>query len=233
MDTESNRVLWRDTLGAKAGDLIGLREQITAHLRQGFFPLFAASTVKETSSAPRNPEAYDLFLCASAVSRDPQPNKQALAMLKRAVALDPAYAPASQWASVVEADLRLRQGKLAEASALLRKLSDVQEVRLMEPCLEGRPLREEDPIQRRSEAELLAERDPEPKYFFAARAAYCGNTGLALRLLRLSIQGNFLASPAMDRDPLLEKIRNTPEFAAIRALAVEKQKPFAARRGGH
>ena len=94
MDTESNRVLWRDTLGAKAGDLIGLREQITAHLRQGLFPVFTASSVKETSSAPSNPEAYDLFLRASALSRDPHPNKQALAMLARAVKLDPSYAPA-------------------------------------------------------------------------------------------------------------------------------------------
>lgn len=368
IDTESNRVLWRDTIGAKAGDLIGLREQITAHLRQGLFPIFAASTVKENSSAPRNPEAYDLYLRASAISRDPQPNKQAIAMLTRAVALDPAYAPAwnalgrreyydgsysdgglaaieraraaheralqidpnftdaaaplvvmrveagdltgalddasrilrlrpdsarahftlgyvlrytgalgdaarecdqaltldpkdpgwrscslafvllgnyehamdyirldggSQWAAHMEADLRLRQGKLAETMALLRRLPEVEGIRPLEPCLEGRPLRDDDPLLRRMEERLLADRDPEPKYLFAARAAYCGNTGLALRLLRRSVEGNYLAFPAMDRDPLLAKIRNTPEFAEIRALAIEKQKQLAARRGGH
>ena len=74
------------------------------------------------------------------------------------------------------------------------------------------------------EERLLGDRDPEPKYVFAARAAYCGNTGLALRLLRRSVEDNYLAFPAMDRDPLLAKVRNTPEFAEIRALAIEKQK---------
>ncbi|HLN57274.1 MAG TPA: serine/threonine-protein kinase, partial [Thermoanaerobaculia bacterium] len=38
IDTESNRLLWRDTLGVAASDLIGLRSEITAHLRQGLFP---------------------------------------------------------------------------------------------------------------------------------------------------------------------------------------------------
>src|SRR5262249_31663305 len=46
------------------------------------------------ASAPRNPEAYDLYLRASAISRDPLPNKEALAMLERAAALDPSFAPA-------------------------------------------------------------------------------------------------------------------------------------------
>jgi predicted Ser/Thr protein kinase len=42
------------------------------------------------------------------------------------------------------------------------------------------------------------------------------------------VEGNYLAFPAMDRDPLLAKVRNTPEFAEIRALAIEKQKPLIA-----
>ncbi|HEX5854109.1 MAG TPA: hypothetical protein VFZ57_00700, partial [Thermoanaerobaculia bacterium] len=366
MDTESNRVLWRDTLAAKAGDLIGLREQITARLRQGLFPIFAGSSVKETSSAPKNPEAYDLFLRASAISRDPQPNKEALAMLARAVTLDPSYAPAwnalgkreyydanysdggtaaierarsaheralqidpnltdaaanlvvmrvdagdlagglddasrllrqrpdsprvhftlgyvlrysgaladsarecdaalaldrkdpslrscslalillgnyehamdfirldggSQWARLVEADLRVRQGKPAEALALLTKLTQVEVLRPLKPCLEGRPLSDDDPVLRQLEAGLMADRDPEPKYFAGGRMAYCGNSGSALRLLRKSVEDNYLAVPAMDRDPLLAKVRDMPEFGQIRALAIEKQKQLAARRG--
>ena len=365
VDTESNRVLWRDTLGAKAGDLIALREQITAHLRQGLFPIFSASAVKETSSAPKNPEAYDLFLRASALSRDPQPNKEAIAMLNRAVALDPAYASAwsaiakreyydgsysdgglaaferaraaderalqidpnfteaaahlvilrveasdlagamddasrilrlrpdsarahftlayvlrysgalseaarecdaalaldpkdpgwrscaltfvllgnyeraldynrldggSQWATSVEADLRLRQGKPGEALALLNKIAGNNILRPVKPCLEGRSLPEDDPVLRQFEAWLMADRDPEPKYFSAARSAYCGNTGLALRLLRASVEGNYLAVPAMDRDPLLAKVRDMPEFGRTRAFAIEKQKKLAERR---
>jgi TolB-like protein len=368
METESNRVLWRDTLGAKIGDLIGLREQITTHLRQGLFPVFAASSVKGDSSAPSNPEAYDLFLRSSAVSRDPLPNKQALAMLARAVKLDPSYAPAwnalakreyydggysdggtaameraraaaeralqidpnltdaaarliilrveagdlagafddasrlvrlrpdsalahfilgyvlryggalkdsarecdtalaldrkdpgwrscglpfvllgdyehamdyvrldagSQWSFIVEADLRLRQGRPAETLALLRKLpKTIARLSPVEPCLEGRPLPEGDASLREFEARILADRDPEPKYFEATHMAWCGNTALALRLLRRSVEDGYLVVAATDRDPLLAKLRNTPEFAAIRALAIEKQKQLAAQRAG-
>ena len=366
MDIESNRVLWRDTLGAKTGDLIGLREQITTHLRQGLFPVFAASSVKQNAPAPTNPEAYDLFLRASAMSRDPLPNKQALAMLARAVKLDPSYAPAwnalgkreyydgtysdggsagierarsaheralqidpnltdaaarlilmrveagdlagalddasrilrlrpdsaqahftmgyvlrytgalgesvracdaalaldhkdpawrscalasillgdyehaldyvrldagSQWSTVVEGDVRLRQGRPAETLALVRRLpKNLPGVPPIEPCLEGRPLPEGAAPLREFEAQMLRDRDPEPKYFSASRLAYCGNNALALRLLRRSVEDGYLAVVAMDRDPLLSKIRNTSEFAAIRALAVEKQKQLAARR---
>src|SRR6266540_27272 len=89
IDTESNRLLWRDTLGAAASDLIGLRGEITAHLRQGLFPGLQAGASKREASAPKNTEAYDLYLRSSTISRDPEPNKEALVMLRRAVALDP------------------------------------------------------------------------------------------------------------------------------------------------
>jgi TolB-like protein len=95
IDTESNRVLWRSTSTAAAADLIGLREQISSRLRGGLFPILGATSGSaEPVSRPRNPEAYDLFLKTAAISVDPLPNKQALAMLERAVALDPSYAPA-------------------------------------------------------------------------------------------------------------------------------------------
>jgi len=364
-DTESNRLVWRDTLGAAASDLIGLRGQITAHLRQGLFPVLQAGAPKAESSAPRNPEAYDLYLRASAISRDPGPNKEALKMLQRAVALDPTYARAwnalgkreyfdatyadggpaaveraraaheralrldpnltdaagnlvilqveggdlagaleetsrilrprpenarahftmgyvlryagaleesgrecdaaleidpkdpywrscalvfillanyeraqdyirldagSQWATFVEADLRLRQGRPAEALALLARVPDSESVRMARACLGGRPLAEDDPILRNLESQASAGRDSEPKYYEAGRLCYCGYTGVALRLLRRAVEGNFLAYPTMDRDPLLAKVRNTPEYASIRALAIERQTQLTALR---
>jgi len=95
IDTESNRVLWRDTSRASPTDLIGLRDQISSHLRQGLFPILGAANASgRTATPPKNPEAYDLFLRASALSRDPAPSKQAIPMLERAVTLDPLYAPA-------------------------------------------------------------------------------------------------------------------------------------------
>ena len=74
----------------------------------------------------------------------------------------------------------------------------------------------------------LAVRDPEPKYFNAATAAFCGQDDIALQLLRAAVEGNFLCYPAMDRDPMLNRIKKRQEFAAIRKLAIERQNEIVA-----
>jgi TolB-like protein len=95
VDTESNRLLWRDTSSAAANDLIGLKEQISQRLRQGLFPLLGATAgAAQAATRPKSQEAYDLYLRATAIGRDPVPNKEALSLLERSVTLDPAYAPA-------------------------------------------------------------------------------------------------------------------------------------------
>ena len=43
----------------------------------------------------------------------------------------------SRWATLVEADLRLRQGRPGDALALLNKVAEDPVVRPMRPCLEG------------------------------------------------------------------------------------------------
>ena len=99
IDTESNRLLWRDTSSARANDLIGLREQIAARLRQGLFPLLGGTTgTSAASTRPKSPEAYDLYLRSKPATSDLQPNLEAIAMLERSVGLDPDYAPA--WAAL-------------------------------------------------------------------------------------------------------------------------------------
>ena len=99
IDTESNRVVWRDTSSAAAKDLIGLREQISQRLRSGLYPLLGGSRIAtEAATRPRNPEAYDLFLRSAPLTSDPEPNQRGIEMLERAVRLDPDYAPA--WAAL-------------------------------------------------------------------------------------------------------------------------------------
>jgi TolB-like protein/Flp pilus assembly protein TadD len=100
VDTENNRLLWRDTTSAAAADLIGLRDGISRRLRQGLFPLLggSAATTAQAATRPTNAEAYDLFLRSASLSSDPEPNEQAVALLERAVRLDPDFAPA--WAAL-------------------------------------------------------------------------------------------------------------------------------------
>ncbi len=99
VDVENNRTLWRDTLSVAAPDMISMRGQITARVRQGLLPaLGAAGDATETATRPANEEAYDLYLRSLSLATDPAPNKEAVPMLERAVGLDPNYAPA--WAAL-------------------------------------------------------------------------------------------------------------------------------------
>jgi eukaryotic-like serine/threonine-protein kinase len=99
VDVENNRTLWRDTLNVPAADMITTRAQITDKVRQGMIPALGASTESaETSTRPKSEEAYDLYLRSLAIPHDPAPNKEGIAMLERAVGLDPTYAPA--WANL-------------------------------------------------------------------------------------------------------------------------------------
>jgi serine/threonine protein kinase len=99
IDVENNRTLWRDTMTVAAPDMIAMRGQITAKVRQGLVPaLGAGGDSAEGATRPKNEEAYDLYLRSISMPHDPLPNKDAIAMLERAVGLDPTYAPA--WASL-------------------------------------------------------------------------------------------------------------------------------------
>jgi serine/threonine protein kinase/TolB-like protein len=95
IDVENNRTLWRDTMTVAAPDMIAMRGQITAKVRQGLVPALGAGTTSaEGATRPKNEEAYDLYLRSLSLPHDPLPNKDAIAMLERAVGLDSAYAPA-------------------------------------------------------------------------------------------------------------------------------------------
>ena len=95
VDVGDNRTVWRDTMTVSAPDMIAMRSQITAKVRQGLVPaLGGGADAGEAGTHPKNEEAYDLYLRSIALPHDPLPNKDAIAMLERAVGLDPSYAPA-------------------------------------------------------------------------------------------------------------------------------------------
>ena len=95
IDVENNQLLWRDNVNVAAADMIGLQEQVASRLRQGLVPVLGGSApAADTATKPKNSEAYDLYLRSLAIPHDPAPNKQAIPVLERSVALDPNYAPA-------------------------------------------------------------------------------------------------------------------------------------------
>ncbi len=94
VNVDENRVIWRDTLTASTPDMIAMREQVTAKVRQGLLPALGGTTPVETGTRPKNEEAYDLYLRSVSMPHDPIPNKEAIAMLERSVGMDASFAPA-------------------------------------------------------------------------------------------------------------------------------------------
>jgi TolB-like protein/predicted Ser/Thr protein kinase len=95
VDVANNRSVWRDTLNVGALDMIAMRGQIAAKVRQGLVPALAAgANLAEVGNHPKNEEAYDLYLHSVSLPHDSSPNKEAISMLERSVGLDSAYAPA-------------------------------------------------------------------------------------------------------------------------------------------
>ena len=95
VDVADNRTFWRDTMTVSSPDMIAMRSQITSKVRQELVPALGAGTDSgEAGTHPKNEEAYDIYLRSISVPHDPQPNKEAITMLERAVGLDPSYAQA-------------------------------------------------------------------------------------------------------------------------------------------
>jgi eukaryotic-like serine/threonine-protein kinase len=366
IDVENNRTLWRDTMTVAAPDMIAMRGEITSKVRQGLVPALGAGTnTAEGATRPKNEEAYDLYLRSIALPHDAQPNKDAIAMLERAVGLDPAYAPAwnalgyryyydSQYGSGGEAmferskaalerafsldsnvvsaaaqliDMRVERGELVkayqEAKALVErhpengiahftlayvlryggaldesghecdsalsldpgnyqlrscsltfgemgnyaramdflrldvgsqwvsanlirhflrtgdvalahdiseKLGNDLHNTLIRACLNHAPASEVDSIARKMAPEYLANPDPENRYTVAVIFAYCGQNDFAMRLFKSAVEGHYCAYTALQNDPLLSKLRGTPEFSEILAAAKKCQSDFLAQR---
>ncbi len=359
IDVKNNRLLWQKTLKIEGRDLTPIQEQLAAEVRNGLLPALGGVAAGEPRSGPapsKDPEAYDLYLRSTAVSNDSEPNREAIAMLERAVTLDAQYAPAwdalgrryyyesvyggggqadfqrsiaaheraaqldpdlvtavayltqnrveqgelaraynqaqalvkrrpdsaearftyayvlryagrldesarecdralaldprntnfrscaitffelgkneralefvkvdagSEWATSVLPAIRLRQGNEEEArkSARLMPKTTTWFPHVLQACLSARSDAELAPVLRSAEPELLALRDAELKYYQATILAHCGQNELALQLLRSAIERNYCAREALESDPLLARLRQSPEFAMVRDAA--------------
>jgi eukaryotic-like serine/threonine-protein kinase len=368
VDVENNRALWRDTLNVAALDMIAMRGQITAKVRQGLVPALGVPTeVGENGTRPQNEQAYDLYLRSVSLPHDPAPNREAIAMLERSVAIDPSYAPTwsalglryyfdgeysnggeamlrrseaaceravaldpnlmsaatqlitghvdhgelgkafkeaqslvnrrpengeahfalsyvlryaglldesarecekglaldpgnyrlrscsqvytqlgklgrsqdfvqldagSEWAFNSEFNNLLRQGKVSEAREILHRFSSnpFYDGDFLEACLQPKPPADMDKLAHQVEVAVLAESDPEPQYFRGAIMAFCGQKEIALRLLKTSVGHNYCAYAALQSDPLLAKLRGTPEFDQLLSAAKQCQDKFLQER---
>ena len=98
VEVDGNRLLWRATIAAGTADSIALRDRLTSRIRDGLLPALGASAPTAVHARPRNAEAYGLYLKSLANSRDPGPNREAIAMLQRASELEQEHA--DTWAAL-------------------------------------------------------------------------------------------------------------------------------------
>jgi len=122
VDVGDNRTVWRDTMTVSAPDMIAMRSQITAKVRQGLVPVLGAGADSgDAGTHPKNEEAYDLYLRSIALPHDPLPNKEAIAMLERAVGWIPAMRPLgaiSEFATITMGRIRTAARKCSSARTL-------------------------------------------------------------------------------------------------------------------
>jgi eukaryotic-like serine/threonine-protein kinase len=364
----SNSVTWQSPqITAPSQDFIALQEAMTKQVRSGLLSaLGAGNEYLETSTAPKNQEAYDLFLRSAAVPHDEKTNKEAITMLERAVGLDQTYAPAwqalgiryyfdsqyssggeeafqrsnssceralaldpnlivaasqlitnrvergdltkanqeahalvkrrpqsaqahfalgyverygglledssrecdaamrldpgnylfrscawtflylgnperareyvqldagSEWANWVTASILLEEGKLKEARDSVKKIPATARYHrdLAEAVLGMRPPAELDRLAQEDAISLAAGDDPETSYYQGSLLAYAGKKDAAVHMLRMAIEQNYCAYSALENDPLLDKLRPTPEFAELLKAARFCREPLLAQ----
>jgi serine/threonine protein kinase len=68
--------------------------------------------------------------------------------------------------------------------------------------------------------------DPDAWYFGAALFAWLDKKEAALHLLEADAKRNFCVYPAVDHDPMFDKIRQSPEFQSVRQSAIACQQRF-------
>jgi TolB-like protein/tetratricopeptide (TPR) repeat protein len=373
VDVGTDSVTWQSApVTAPSQDFIGLRDALTKQVRTGLLPALGVGTeYLETSTPPKNQQAYDLYLRSVAVPHDEKPNKEAIAILERAVGMDPTYAPAwqalgiryyydsqyssggeqefqksnmsyeralvldpnlnfaagmlitnrvergelpkayeearalvkrrpqsaqahyalgyvyryagmleestrecdaalrldpgnylfrscawaflymgnvkrareyvlldagSEWANWVIPSILLREGKVSEAREAVKKIPSAPRYHrdLMEAAVGLHPAADLDRMTQEGAPSLGAGEDPESSYELGSVLAFAGKRDAAVHIIRTAIEQNYCALAALEKDPLLDKLRPTPEFADLLKAARFCQQPLLAQTGqGH
>ena len=100
VEVDGNRLLWRDSIAAPTDDPLAVRDQLATLIRNGLLPALGTSARPPAHARPRDAEAYAVYLKSLAISSDPGPNREAIAMLERASLIDPDYA--ATWLSLAD-----------------------------------------------------------------------------------------------------------------------------------
>ncbi len=139
----------------------------------------------------------------------------------------------SDWAASVLPAILVREGKVDEARAAAAKISSrpAWYAGLLQACLAPVPAAKLHKLTEQAAPGLLAQRDPEFRYYHGSLLAWCGEEDTAAALIRSAIQQNYCAGTALHSDPAIAKLRATSSFAALAADANLCQERFSSATG--
>ena len=138
----------------------------------------------------------------------------------------------SEWGRAHMPAVLLRAGKIDEAEASIKNVPDlpIWFKPVLSHCLQNGSVVPEQNIDAKTEAALLAIRDPELLYYQGSILAFCGNHELAVRMIASAIQKNYCSYSALELDPLLASLRGTAEFHRLHEAAAKCQQDFLVAR---
>ena len=127
----------------------------------------------------------------------------------------------SEWAAYVTPSVLLRENKIAEAREAVKKMPSPPRYHrdLLEACLQMRPASDLDRIVQKAETTPPNDPDPEVWYYQGSILGFCGKKDSSIRMLQRAINLNYCSQSNLLSDPLLEKIRRTPEFNELLSAA--------------
>jgi hypothetical protein len=134
----------------------------------------------------------------------------------------------SEWATYTMPQVLLREGRLPEARTVTETMSTNPRYGrdLLEACLAGRAA-DLNRIAHELEGRASGEVDPEPVYRQAAILSLCDKKEAAVSLLRTAIAHDYCALGGLQSDPLLSKLRGTPEFSELLSAAKACQRKYS------
>lgn len=139
----------------------------------------------------------------------------------------------SEFARNVEPAILLRAGRTYDArnAAHVMTTDDTWFGDVLQSCLDERPPAEINTLAFDNEKAMLAQRDPEFRYYQGSLMAYCGQMDVATKLIKSAIQQNYCAAEALQKDPALGLLRKSPEYGSLLTAAQECQYRFKNQTG--
>jgi serine/threonine protein kinase len=123
----------------------------------------------------------------------------------------------SEWAAWVTPFIYLGEGNILEARAAAKNVRKGTSYHrdLIEACTAAQRPADLAKVVRENELSAMLEPDPEAWYHLGALMVACGQNEPALRLLKAAVEQNYCAYESLQADPLLVKLRGTPEYNGL------------------